>query len=96
MLFANGVAPLFRSALFEEKRRLEMRVSQLEEELEEEQTNAELLSERQRKMALQVRVLRPKTPLAVADVLFAIYGMAQVVGRANSGLSQTRLRDITC
>ncbi|XP_019724511.1 myosin-10 isoform X6 [Hippocampus comes] len=46
-----------KSALFEEKRRLEMRVSQLEEELEEEQTNAELLSERQRKMALQVETL---------------------------------------
>ncbi|XP_077577506.1 uncharacterized protein myh14 isoform X4 [Stigmatopora nigra] len=46
-----------KTALFEEKRRLEMRVSQLEEELEEEQTNAELLSERQRKMALQVEAL---------------------------------------
>ncbi|XP_057689879.1 myosin-10 isoform X6 [Corythoichthys intestinalis] len=46
-----------KTALFEEKRRLEMRVSQLEEELEEEQTNAELLSERQRKMALQVETL---------------------------------------
>ncbi|XP_077453916.1 uncharacterized protein myh14 isoform X6 [Stigmatopora argus] len=46
-----------KTALFEEKRRLEMRVGQLEEELEEEQTNAELLSERQRKMALQVEAL---------------------------------------
>ncbi|XP_061677060.1 myosin-10 isoform X3 [Syngnathoides biaculeatus] len=46
-----------KTALFEEKRRLEMRVSQLEEELEEEQTNAELISERQRKMALQVDTL---------------------------------------
>ncbi|XP_037128708.1 myosin-10 isoform X5 [Syngnathus acus] len=46
-----------KTALLEEKRRLEMRVSQLEEELEEEQTNAELLSERQRKMQLQVETL---------------------------------------
>jgi len=30
-----------RSALFEEKRRLEGRITQLEEELEEEQSNAE-------------------------------------------------------
>lgn len=44
-----------RTALFEEKRRLEARVSQLEEELEEEQSNSELLAERQRKTALQVR-----------------------------------------
>jgi len=40
--------------MFEEKRRLESRVSQLEEELEEEQSNSELLVERQRKAALQV------------------------------------------
>ncbi|XP_077382231.1 uncharacterized protein LOC144021878 isoform X6 [Festucalex cinctus] len=46
-----------KTALFEEKRRLEMRISQLEEELEEEQTNAELLSERQRKMAMQVETM---------------------------------------
>lgn len=46
---------LSRTALSEEKRRLEARVSQLEEELEEEQTNSELLAERQRKTALQVR-----------------------------------------
>ncbi|XP_077433098.1 uncharacterized protein myh14 isoform X6 [Vanacampus margaritifer] len=46
-----------KTVLFEEKRRLEMRISQLEEELEEEQTNAELLSERQRKMAMQVETL---------------------------------------
>lgn len=44
-----------RSALLEEKRRLEARVSQLEEELEEEQTNSELLAERQRKTGLQVQ-----------------------------------------
>lgn len=43
-----------RNVLFDEKRRLEVRVTQLEEDLEEEQTNAELLIERQRKTALQV------------------------------------------
>ncbi|KAG7469407.1 hypothetical protein MATL_G00128550 [Megalops atlanticus] len=46
-----------KSALCEEKRRLEARVTQLEEELEEEQSNAELLAERQRKTALQVETL---------------------------------------
>ncbi len=45
---------LSRTALCDEKRRLEARVSQLEEELEEEQSNSELLAERQRKTALQV------------------------------------------
>lgn len=45
----------FRNALFEEKRRLEARVSQLEEELEEEQTNSELVADRQRKTTLQVQ-----------------------------------------
>lgn len=43
-----------RSALLEEKRRLEARITQLEEEFEEEQINAELLAERQRKNTLQV------------------------------------------
>ncbi|XP_032413182.1 myosin-10 isoform X1 [Xiphophorus hellerii] len=46
-----------KNVLFDEKRRLEVRVTQLEEDLEEEQTNAELLIERQRKTALQVETL---------------------------------------
>ncbi|XP_030640888.1 myosin-10 isoform X2 [Chanos chanos] len=46
-----------RSALSDEKRRLEAKISQLEEDLEEEQTNAELLAERQRKIQLQVDTL---------------------------------------
>uniref|UniRef100_A0A669BRK2 Myosin-10 n=1 Tax=Oreochromis niloticus TaxID=8128 RepID=A0A669BRK2_ORENI len=41
----------------EEKRRLDARVNQLEEDLEEEQTNNELLTERLRKTALQVETL---------------------------------------
>lgn len=39
----------------DEKRRLEARIAQLEEELEEEQSNMELLNDRFRKTAIQVR-----------------------------------------
>uniref|UniRef100_A0AAY5K3N9 Myosin, heavy chain 14, non-muscle n=1 Tax=Esox lucius TaxID=8010 RepID=A0AAY5K3N9_ESOLU len=46
-----------KSALCEEKRRLEARVTQLEEELEEEQSNAEIMAERYRKATLQVDTL---------------------------------------
>uniref|UniRef100_A0A3Q3EWP1 Myosin-10-like n=1 Tax=Kryptolebias marmoratus TaxID=37003 RepID=A0A3Q3EWP1_KRYMA len=46
-----------KNVLFEEKRRLEVRVTQLEEDLEEEQTNMELLTERHRKTTLQVETL---------------------------------------
>lgn len=42
-----------RSSLLEDKRRLEARTAQLEEELEEEQGNLELLNERLRKTNLQ-------------------------------------------
>uniref|UniRef100_A0A8C3QDG9 MYH10 protein n=1 Tax=Geospiza parvula TaxID=87175 RepID=A0A8C3QDG9_GEOPR len=45
------------SALLDEKRRLEARIAQLEEELEEEQSNMELLNERFRKTTLQVDTL---------------------------------------
>ena len=48
-----------RSALLDEKRRLEARIAQLEEELEEEQSNMELLNDRFRKTTLQVG--RPQT-----------------------------------
>lgn len=43
-----------RAAILEEKRQLEGRLGQMEEELEEEQSNAELLSDRYRKLLLQV------------------------------------------
>uniref|UniRef100_H3CRL6 Myosin, heavy chain 14, non-muscle n=1 Tax=Tetraodon nigroviridis TaxID=99883 RepID=H3CRL6_TETNG len=46
-----------KTALCEEKRRLETRVSQLEEALEEEQSNSELMSERLRKATLQMETL---------------------------------------
>jgi hypothetical protein len=48
-----------RSALLDEKRRLEARIAQLEEELEEEQSNMELLNDRFRKTTLQVPCGRP-------------------------------------
>ncbi|XP_053090908.1 myosin-10 isoform X2 [Pangasianodon hypophthalmus] len=46
-----------KTALCDEKRRLETRISQLEEDLEEEQNNAELMAERHRKTMLQVETL---------------------------------------
>lgn len=45
----------FRAALLDEKRRLEARIAQLEEELEEEQSNMELLNDRFRKTTMQVQ-----------------------------------------
>jgi len=41
--------------MLEEKRRLEARIAQLEEDLDEEQSNAEIANERARKSASQVR-----------------------------------------
>ncbi|XP_051776097.1 myosin-10 isoform X3 [Erpetoichthys calabaricus] len=46
-----------KSALLDEKRRLEARIAELEEELEEEQGNMELVNDRFRKTALQVETL---------------------------------------
>lgn len=43
--------------MLEEKRRLEARIAQLEEELEEEQGNMELLNDRFRKTNIQVNRL---------------------------------------
>lgn len=48
-----------RAAILDEKRQLEGRLGQLEEELEEEQSNAELLGDRYRKLLLQVRTPSP-------------------------------------
>lgn len=47
--------PSPRNALQDEKRRLEARIAQLEEELEEEQGNMEAMSDRVRKATQQVR-----------------------------------------
>lgn len=49
-----------RSSLLEEKRRLEARIAQLEEELEEEQGNMEMLNDRFRKTTLQVDCLHSR------------------------------------
>lgn len=49
----GGCIP-FRNTLQDEKRRLEARITQLEEELEEEQGNMEAMSDRVRKATLQV------------------------------------------
>lgn len=43
-----------RSALADEKRRLEARIAQLEEDLEEESSNMEILNDRLRKSTQQV------------------------------------------
>lgn len=45
---------LCRALALEEKRRLEARIAQLEEELEEEQGNTELINDRLKKANLQV------------------------------------------
>lgn len=45
-----------RALALEEKRRLEARIAQLEEELEEEQGNTELVNDRLKKANLQVNV----------------------------------------
>ncbi|XP_063292215.1 myosin-10-like [Pelobates fuscus] len=52
---SNGVSG--KSALLDEKRALEARIVQLEEELDEEQNNMELLNDRYRKYTLQVETM---------------------------------------
>lgn len=53
------VPVLLRAAILEEKRQLEGRLGQMEEELEEEQSNSELLNDRYRKLLLQVSTVPP-------------------------------------
>lgn len=48
-----------RSALSDEKRRLEARIAQLEEDLEEESSNMEILNDRLRKSTQQVNRRQP-------------------------------------
>ncbi|XP_053308552.1 myosin-10-like isoform X1 [Spea bombifrons] len=52
---ANGVSG--KSALLDEKRALEARIAHLEEELDEEQSNIELLNDRYRKYTIQVETM---------------------------------------
>lgn len=60
----SGDPHLPRTALLDEKRQLEGRLGQMEEELEEEQSNAELLNDRYRKLLLQVSPTTPRRPAA--------------------------------
>ena len=46
----------FRQSLMDEKRRLEARISELEDELEDEHTNLELSNDKARKALMQVSV----------------------------------------
>lgn len=63
-LFKGSLLPVLPRALaLEEKRRLEARIAQLEEELEEEQGNTELINDRLKKANLQVST-RPAAGLA--------------------------------
>ncbi len=50
--FLKNISSLFRNTIIEEKRRLESHINQLEEELEEEQTNTELLGDKLKKLAM--------------------------------------------
>lgn len=52
LLSARG----FRQSLMDEKRRLEARISELEDELEDEHTNLELSNDKARKALMQVSV----------------------------------------
>ena len=57
-----------RNSLIEDKRRLEARISQLEEELEDEQNNVEILGDRARKNGLQVRDVKgQRLPTALVE-----------------------------
>jgi hypothetical protein len=47
-----NISVLSRSAFTDEKRRFETRINQLEEELEEEQTNSELTDDKIKKLAM--------------------------------------------
>jgi len=53
----NRLLFIFRGAFIDEKRRLEARIVQLEEELEEEQTNTELTGDKHKKLAMTVEQL---------------------------------------
>ena len=57
LFFAHYICVILpRGSLQEDKKRLEGRISQLEEELEEEQSNLEILADKARKNGLQVRL----------------------------------------
>ena len=49
---------IFRNLLLDEKRRLEARIAQLEQDLDEEQGNVDILNDRMRKSLLQARFIK--------------------------------------
>lgn len=55
--------------LAEDKRRLEARITQLEEELEEEQLNTEMVNDRLKRSVLQVRT-RGTVDLFIKECVF--------------------------
>ena len=65
---SQGGCLSLRNALQDEKRRLEARIAQLEEELEEEQGNMEAMSDRVRKATQQVGAGQPGSALGQAPV----------------------------
>uniref|UniRef100_A0A8B9GDT3 Myosin heavy chain 11 n=1 Tax=Amazona collaria TaxID=241587 RepID=A0A8B9GDT3_9PSIT len=65
---AKGLeAELIQTSLQDEKRRLEARIAQLEEELEEEQSNIEAMGDRMRKAVQQVELISLATERAAAQ-----------------------------
>lgn len=59
MILCRFIFFCFSSQLADEKRRLEARIAQLEEELEEEQLNAEMVNDRMKRATVQVRLPPP-------------------------------------
>lgn len=57
LILYRFLLPLCRTLLADEKRRLEARIQTLEEELEEEQSNSEILMDRARKAQLSIEQL---------------------------------------
>lgn len=77
-----------RAAILEEKRQLEGRLGQLEEELEEEQSSGELLNDRYRKLVLQVS-LRGAAPTSGATQRFCPRQVLNVVYEFLAGRRDT-------
>ncbi|XP_078394384.1 myosin-9-like, partial [Cetorhinus maximus] len=74
-----------KSALFDDKRRLEARIGQLEEELEEEQSNMELLNDRYHKVTIQVETVATELS-AERSLTQRLENMRQQLERQNKEL----------
>jgi len=77
-----GCPPPHRSLTGDEKRRQDGRISQLEEELEEEQVNTEMVNDRLKRTALQVT---PKPPCTSMRGLPGWASLTVVVDGINRG-----------